>query len=86
MDIIEDDDIIRVLADLPGIEKQDIKLHATVRGITINAENADRKYNKELKFPAEIDRSSAKSTYRNGVLEITFSKKRKDSGTPINIE
>ena len=86
VDVIEDDDSIKVLAELPGVEKQDIKLHATVYGLTIDVENADRKYFKELTFPVDIDRSTAKSSYRNGVLEITFSKKREDQGTPISVE
>jgi HSP20 family protein len=86
VDVIEDDDSIKVLAELPGVEKQDIKLHATTYGITIDVENAERKYFKELTFPVDIDRSTAKSTYRNGVLEITFRKKREDQGTPISVE
>jgi HSP20 family protein len=86
VDVIEDHDSIKVLAELPGVEKQDIKLHATVHGLTIEVENQDRKYFKELTFPVDIDRSTAKSTYRNGVLEITFNKKREDQGTPISVK
>ena len=86
VDVIEDDDFIRVLAELPGVEKQDIRLQATAQGLTIQVDNADRKYFKELTFPVDIDRSTAKSTYRNGVLEITFRKKRDDHGMSINIE
>jgi HSP20 family protein len=87
VDVIEDEDSIKVLAELPGVEKKDIKLFATVRGLTISVDNVDRRYFKELEFEAEIDRSSAKSSYRNGVLEINFNKEKKeDKGTPINIE
>ena len=86
VDVIEDDDFIKVLAELPGVEKQDIRLQATAQGLIIQVDNADRKYFKELTFPVDIDRSTAKSTYRNGVLEITFRKKRDDQGTPISIE
>lgn len=86
VDVIEDEDSIKVVAELPGVEKEDIKLHATIRGMTINVENAERKYFKELEFPVEIDRGSARSSYRNGVLEITFQKKQDDEGTPISIE
>lgn len=86
VDVIEDEDSIKVLAELPGVEKQDIKIHATVHGLTLDVENPDRKYFKELTFSADIDRSTAKSTYRNGVLEITFKKKLEDQGTPISVE
>jgi HSP20 family protein len=74
VDVIEDDLSVKVVAELPGVEKDDIKLFATVRGLTINVDNIDRRYFKELEFESEIDRGSAKSSYRNGVLEITFQK------------
>ncbi len=86
VDVIEDDKSIKVVAELPGVDKENIKLNAAVRGLTINVENAERKYFKELEFPVEIDRATAKSSYRNGVLEITFQKKQDDVGTPISIE
>lgn len=87
VDVIEDDESIIVLAELPGVEKKDIKLFATVRGLTISVDNIDRRYFKELEFEVEIDRSSAKSRYRNGVLEISFKKEKKeDKGTQISIE
>ncbi len=86
VDVIEDDESIKVLAELPGVEKQDIRLQATTQGLTIQVDNVDRKYFKELTFPVDIDRSTAKSTYRNGVLEVTFRKKRDDQGTPISVE
>ncbi len=82
VDVIEDDDSIKVLAELPGVEKEDIKLYAMPRRLTINV---DRRYYKELEFESEIDRGSAKSSYKNGVLEITFKKKHEDKGTPISI-
>ena len=86
IDVIEDESNVKVVAELPGVEKEDIKLFATVRGLTISVENVDRRYFKELEFESEIDRSSAKSSYRNGVLEISFKKKHDDVGTPIRIE
>ena len=87
VDVIEDDERVKVLAELPGVEKSDIKLLATPSGLTINVDNPERQYYKELEFDAEIDRKSAKSSYRNGVLEVSFKKmSHVDEGTPINIE
>jgi HSP20 family protein len=87
VDVIEEDESVIVLAELPGVEKKDIKLLATSRGLTIKVDNPDRRYYKELEFESEIDRSASKSSYRNGVLEVSFKKlKKEDKGTPINIE
>ena len=86
VDVIDDDSNIKVLAELPGVEKEDIKLFATPRGLTITVDNVDRRYYKELEFESEIDRSTTKSSYRNGVLEINFKKKGEDKGTEISIE
>ena len=86
VDVIEDESSVKVVAELPGVEKEDIKLFATVRGLSISVENVDRRYFKELEFESEIDRSSVKSSYRNGVLEISFKKKQDEVGTPIRIE
>jgi HSP20 family protein len=87
VDVIEDGDTVKVLAELPGVEKRDIRLKATDRSLTISVDNPTRKYYKELEFPEEVDEKSAKSTYTNGVLEIVFRKKRRDdAGTEIRIE
>jgi len=87
VDVIEDGDAVKVLAELPGVEKRDIRLKATDHSLTINVDNPTRKYYKELEFPEEVDEKSAKSTYTNGVLEIVFRKRhRDDEGTEIRIE
>lgn len=87
VDVIEDGDAVKVLAELPGVEKRDIRLKATDHSLTINVDNPTRKYYKELEFPEEVDEKSAKSTYTNGVLEIVFRKRhRDDEGTEISIE
>ena len=86
VDVIEDEDSVKVLAELPGVEKQDIKINATTHGLTIKVENANRRFFKELELPFNIDRSTAKSTYRNGVLEISFRKRNDNLGTSISVE
>jgi HSP20 family protein len=36
-----------------------------------------RKYRKIIELPSEADIGTARSTYKNGILEIVFSKKNK---------
>jgi HSP20 family protein len=87
VDLIEDGETVKVVAELPSVEKRDIRLKATDNSLTISVDNPERKYYKELEFPVEVDEKTAKSTYTNGVLEIVFKKKQRDNaGTEIRIE
>ena len=47
-----------------------------------------RKYQKTLDLPKEADIETAKSVYNNGILEVTFDKKKetKPKGKEIKIE
>jgi HSP20 family protein len=86
VDVIEDNDSLKIVAELPGVEKEDIKLYATSKGLTISVDTAERQYYKELEFEDEVDRFTAKSSYKNGVLEADFKKIHEEKGTEINID
>ncbi len=87
VDIVEEDESVKIIAELPGVAKDDIRLYATERTLTIDVDTPDRKYRKELELPVEVDEKSARSTYRNGVLETTLAKRKpKGKGTQIKIE
>jgi len=87
VDIVEDEDTVKVVAELPGVERDDIKLYLTEKTLTISVDAPQSKYHKELDLPVEVDENSARSTYRNGVLETVMSKrKRRGKGTPIKVE
>lgn len=87
VDIISADGEIKVIAELPGVDKKDIKLHGTESTLTISVDTPERKYYKEVELPAKVDPDKARSTYKNGVLEVTLQKKEeKPKGSPIKIE
>src|SRR4030042_2672926 len=87
VDIVETETEVRVVVELPGVEKTDIKLHGTEDTLEIGVDTAQYKYGKEIKLPAKIKVSEAKSTYKNGVLEVILPKVEasKPKGEPINI-
>ena len=88
VDVISTDGEIKVLVELPGVEKKDIKLHGTEETLTISVDTQERKYFKEVKLPAKVRPKEAKSTYNNGVLEVTLPKseeKRKPKGEQLRI-
>ena len=68
---------LRIVTDMPGVEKGDIKVDATVRSALIIAENPTRKYRAELDLKADVNPESGKAEYKNGVLDILFSLKDK---------
>ncbi|MGC9112215.1 archaeal heat shock protein Hsp20 [Acidilobus sp.] len=85
VDVMERDDEVWVVADLPGVDKDQIKVSATERTVSIRAEGDKRKYSKEVELPAVVDPSSAKATFKNGVLEIKFKKLQGSKGS-VNIK
>jgi len=88
VDIMSTDGEIRVVAELPGVEKKDIKLRGTEKSLTISVDTPQRKYFKEVELPSRVDPAKAKSTYKNGVLEVTLQKREEERprGEPIKIE
>lgn len=88
VEVISTDGEINVIVELPGVEKENIKIHATETTLTISAETEKRKYYKEVELPEKVDPKKAKSTYKNGVLEVRLPKKKGEEpkGEPIKIE
>jgi len=68
---------LRLLLEMPGVEKDDIKVEATEDTAVITAENDGRKYRAELGLKTPVKPDSGKAEYKNGILEISFSLKDK---------
>jgi HSP20 family protein len=89
VDVIQTDGEIHVVAELPGVEKDDIKLHGTESELTISVDVPQRRYYKEIELPAKVRVREARSVYKNGVLEVTLPKAtdgNRPKGEPISIE
>jgi len=75
VEVNEEEDIIIVIAEMPGVDREDIELKATIHSITISTkENANRHYYKEVELPSTINSDYAKARYSNGILEIELKK------------
>jgi HSP20 family protein len=87
VDIVETNDEVRVVAELPGVEKSDIKLHGTEDSLDISVDTPNYKYYKEVTLPTKVRVKEATSTYKNGVLEVVLPKAEpsQSKGEPINI-
>jgi HSP20 family protein len=87
VDVIEEDSSIKVIVEVPGVKKEDIKLNSTKNSITISVECKERQYYRKIDLPTEIDPERAKTSYRNGVLEVILSRKQiKPKSNRINID
>ena len=86
-DVITTNGEVKVVVEVPGVDKKDIKLYGTDDALTISVDTPQRKYYKEVKMPTMVDPTKAESSYKNGVLEVTIPKKKeeKPKGEPIDI-
>lgn len=83
LDIHETDDKLRVVADIPGVTKDDIDLQCDGRTLMLEATGAERSYSERISLPTRVDENSASATYNNGVLEVVF--ERANDSTSIDI-
>ncbi len=92
VDIIDEGEKIKVLADLPGFKKEEIEVFFEGNDLVIKAESKEegeekgrdfirreRRYGRvyrKIALPEGIKIESAKASYRNGVLEIEIPKEK----------
>jgi HSP20 family protein len=72
IDVHEYDDEIRVVADLPGAERADIDLECDGRALAITVASEPRPFAKRVDLPGYVDDGSIRTSFNNGVLEVTL--------------
>jgi len=80
VDVVVDDKekVLKLVAEMPGVEKKDIKIEVIGRTINIDAERGDRKYHTKVPIKHKVDEDSVKAAYANGILEVSFKLKEED--------
>ncbi len=88
VDISSTDKEVKVVVEMPGIKKENIKINAYENSLEITSTAPERKYHKVIELPTEADIETVKSTYNNGILEVIFNKKKqtKPKGKEIKVE
>ncbi len=84
VDVYEEGDVIRLVADLPGVEKDAIELKCDGEMLTISAASDRREYDERVRLPARVDEHSASASFNNGVLEVTLD--RVEDSAAIDVE
>jgi len=79
---------VKVILEMPGVTKDKIKINAYDNSVEIKSDDPQRKYHEVIDLPPEADIETARSTYKNGLLEITFNKKKetKPKGKEVKVE
>ena len=102
VDIIDNDNDMLIRAELPGVDKKDLNISMTDNTVTIRAktnyENKEEKsdyyhseiaqglFTRTIGLPAEVDIDKAKSSFKNGVLELTVPKVERSQRRSIEVD
>jgi HSP20 family protein len=87
VDVVASDRDVKLIAEIPGVQREDIDVTVTEQRVTISVDTENRKYYKELNLPELVKPEGAKSSYNNGILEITLPlKTAKGGGVRLKVE
>jgi HSP20 family protein len=83
----EKENTLTITAEMPGIDKENIKVNLADQYISIHAEKGDKKYHTDIPVNAEVG-DSVKAIYTNGILELKIKLKEssKPKGKAIRVE
>jgi len=80
VDVVSSGTEVRVIAEMPGVKKESIDVTVNEKSMVISVDSEDRGYYKELDLPGLVDPKGARSTYNNGILEVTIPLKSSGQG------
>ncbi len=75
VDIFDEEECIKIIAELPGVEKKDIKTKVEGSLLTISAKSSFREYYKEVTLPCLV-KEEIGLVYKNGILQIKLEKRK----------
>ena len=70
---------IKVITELPDVSEEDIDINIYDNDLFINAEGQKRSYYEVVHLPNGVSDIGLKSTFLNGILEVTLQKTNKTS-------
>ncbi|MFI0434706.1 MAG: Hsp20/alpha crystallin family protein [Parachlamydiaceae bacterium] len=70
VDILEEEDYTLVIAEIPGISLENIKLDLVENVLTISAEAGENRYKKEIILPKKYKKENMTISCNNGILNI----------------
>ncbi|MCX6280240.1 MAG: Hsp20/alpha crystallin family protein [Bacteroidetes bacterium] len=73
-DIFDEENELVIIAEMPGIEENDLKIDLKEDILEISAKNKNRTYRKELLLPVKVVKENSQHKFTNGILEIRIKK------------
>lgn len=80
--------LVKLVAEMPGVEKTDVKIVVEGNSVNISAERGEKKYHANVPISQKVDENSAKASYKNGILELVFklAEDKKLKGKTVEVE
>lgn len=85
VDIMEETDRYKIFVELPGVDKEMVKLDVAADSVEVKTED-DKKFYKMINLDSAVNPDTSKASYKNGVLTLELEKKEKRTGKEIKIE
>lgn len=82
----EKNGLLKLVAEVPGVEKDDIEVTVQDDAVHIRASRGDAKYEGAVPLRTAVDRDSVKAAYRNGILEVSFPVESGPKGRRVRVE
>lgn len=84
----EKEKLVKLVAEMPGVEKTDVKILVQDKFVDISAEHGEKKYHAKVPINQKVDENSAKASYKNGILELVFKliEDEKPKGKKVEVE
>jgi len=77
VDVLKEENFIRVITELPGVSKEDVKIKIDKDILNLSAERGERKYAKEILLPFPVKEDPVEFSFKNGILELKLEKEKK---------
>ncbi len=83
----EKEKVVKLVAEMPGVEKTDVKIVVEDKIVDLSAEHDEKKYHVKVPLQHKVDENSAKASYKNGILQLVFNiVEEKPKGKTVEVE